>query len=798
MLFSFFKKKTFSFEAFAYKVLIALVIVLPVFSLAPLSLTPSFARILCASVFTLVLLVLTAIHLMRTRECFLPNTPLFFVVWGIPFAYGLATLFAINPAVSFFGEHLHMDSMWFVTILALLVALTALLVQTQKQMLGVYLALLLSAILLAILQVLVFFVPSAMHWLTGGAFSVIGSLNDTAVFFGLIILFSLISFALLPIAPIMRGILWVVLVCALFFLGVVNLSLIWWILAFFAVAGLVYSVTFARQREVGGRAFIAGCLLVLLASSFFLFTGETTSGFLARTINVGELEVRPSWSTTLDIGRSVYAEHVLFGAGPGSFSRIWSLYMPVEIQQTDFWQTNFLFGVGYVPTSFITTGLLGALAWLVFFGFFLFEGVRTFLFVRRDERHAILAYIRITAYVGALYVWAIAWLQVPSPILMLFAGIFTGVYIASLSLGEGGRARTHLSFVKNVHLGFAITLVSVIAIVASVFVLYSVLTRTVAEVLYQRALTFAQSAQGLDHAQSYIDRAISLNQSDVFFRFTSGIDMARLHILLGEQKKPEEIKDQVSALLSRAVRNAQKATTLDPYDYQNWITLGTIYQDVIPLGIEGALDSANRAFDRALELRPNATELYLTKATLSRTEGKNDRALADVNKALALRAKYTNAIFFLAQIQLEGGDTKNALQSVQAATMFEPENPVVFFQLGILQYGLGDIPNAITAFEKAVSLDTQYANARYFLALSYWRTGNLEKAKENMRRVQETNRDNPDVAHYLQELEQGNNPFVEAPVTASSTATILTKEAHLSDGTTTPKNITSKTEKLSE
>jgi cytochrome c-type biogenesis protein CcmH/NrfG len=246
-----------------------------------------------------------------------------------------------------------------------------------------------------------------------------------------------------------------------------------------------------------------------------------------------------------------------------------------------------------------------------------------------------------------------------------------------------------------------------------------------------------------------------VQETDTYYRLASALDVARLRGVVSENKKPEEIGEQVRQLLGQAVQSAQKATTLDPYDARNWTSLADAYRAAVPLGVEGALGSAEKALDRALELRPASADIHLAKALVFRADKKNEEAYKEVSKALELRPSYLPAIFLLAQIQLERGAVADALKSVEAATYFEPENPIVYFQLGLLQYGAHDLSSAKGSFEKALILDPAYANARYFLSLTLWREGDLPRALANMEKVQETNSESTEVARFLEDMRAG-------------------------------------------
>ena len=105
---------------------------------------------------------------------------------------------------------------------------------------------------------------------------------------------------------------------------------------------------------------------------------------------------------------------------------------------------------------------------------------------------------------------------------------------------------------------------------------------------------------------------------------------------------------------------------------------------------------------------------------------------------------------------------KDAIVSSQVATQINPNDPLLFFQLGILQYDDKDYANAVTSLEKAVSLSSQYANARYFLGLSYVRVGRNSDAILQFEELAKTNPDNKEVAFILSNLKAGKSPFSDA------------------------------------
>jgi tetratricopeptide (TPR) repeat protein len=118
-----------------------------------------------------------------------------------------------------------------------------------------------------------------------------------------------------------------------------------------------------------------------------------------------------------------------------------------------------------------------------------------------------------------------------------------------------------------------------------------------------------------------------------------------------------------------------------------------------------------------------------------------------------------DAIFLLSQIEIGQGKLADALKTVEALAILSPNDPGVFFQLGLLRYNQKDYKGSTQAFERAVSINAQYANAKYFLGLSYFQTGNKAGAIAQFTDLSVSNPDNVEVRAILNNLEAGKSPF---------------------------------------
>ena len=96
-----------------------------------------------------------------------------------------------------------------------------------------------------------------------------------------------------------------------------------------------------------------------------------------------------------------------------------------------------------------------------------------------------------------------------------------------------------------------------------------------------------------------------------------------------------------------------------------------------------------------------------------------------------------------------------------------------------------EIDAAITAFEQAIARDTNYANARYFLALAYAQNGNTDGAREQLESVLALNPGNAEVTTLIERLNAGE-PLSLTQSASSTQSQITQPETVVSeDGTVT-------------
>ena len=495
----------------------------------------------------------------------------------------------------------------------------------------------------------------------------------------------------------------------------------------------------------------------LIIALFFLIGGSTIGNALVTAFNASVIDVRPSWQSTFDVGSHTYAASPIFGSGPGTFGNQWLKFRDRSLNDTIFWNVDFTSGIGYIPTSFVTTGVVGVLAWLAFLGLFLFFGVRALLF--RTPSDSFMRYVSLASFTGALYVFIMSVLTVPGPVVLMIGFLMLGIFVSSLRYGRE-RREYGVIFARSPRIGFVIVFGLTLLLLASVVAAYVVVKRYVGDVSYATA-TVAYAKGDLPGATTAVNRSILFAPTERAYQLASAIGIARMRQIVADTTlTPADAQQQFQAALTGGIQAGTTATRLWPKNYQNWVMIGNVYETVVPLNIDGAYENAKASFTQAETLSPTNPTIPFILAQLEIAKGNAAAAEENLVKAITLKRDYTQAIFLLSQLQAQEGKAKEALQAAEAAAYFAPNDPTVLFQVGILRSANGNTDGAIEALGKAVQVNPQYANAHFFLGVMYATKGQLDKALTELNTVAAFSEDNAKaVATDIASLQAGKNPF---------------------------------------
>ncbi|HUY05227.1 MAG TPA: tetratricopeptide repeat protein [Candidatus Paceibacterota bacterium] len=734
---------------------------------------------------TLVTLALYILARLTRGNVIFPSSVLVGALWLPVVAYALSAAFSGAPfAGSLWGAALEPDTLGFMLAVAVLGTLAALILRRPEHYrsflnVGAY-----TFGAMALVGTIIVIIGQFLPNVVSPAFSIVGSMSDLAIFLGLGVVLLLITFRFLEPSLRARRALLASGVLALFLIAVANSSLVWTLLALASLGLFVEAVmrhgSNAADADLEGAVVVAeapleegegnrplALPLAVLAVSLFFLIGGTLGSALGSALHVNMLSVRPSWQSTLSVAEKTYAVSPVFGSGPSTFGAQWLKYRDASLNSTVFWNVDFSSGIGFIPTSLVTTGIVGALAWLAFLGLFIVLGLRMLLV--RTPQDAFTRYVAIVSFVGSLYLFAVALFDLPGTIIIALAFVFAGLFISTTRFAKDGR-QWGILFSRSPRLGFVIVFSLTILLLSSVVVAYALVERYIATTEVASAAA-ALSAGNLDAADAAAQSALSFAPTVSAYQVQASVAKAQLGIIAASTTIEKSAAQQAyQSALSSGINAALTATNLDPSDYQNWIALGNLYAQAVPLGVSSAYESAKTAYQKAQALNPTNPQIPYILAQLDIANKDTKTAQDDLKAAISLKQDYTAAIFLLSQLEVQDGNVKDALTSALAAAYFAPNDPNILFQVGVLYAAQNDFPNAASALSAAVAANPQFANARYLLAAVYAKQGDMTNALAQMQAIAAMSGDNATaVASQLSALAAGKNPFPANLLSASST-----------------------------
>lgn len=699
---------------------------------------------------TILLLLLCLIRIIKDGTIKIIIHPIIVAILGLLLVIFLASVLNETPLISMIGYNLEIGTFAFMAIMGVLFLIVAHMFQSQRRAFYLYGAFTVSLLLLAVFHTIRFIGgPEVLNFgvfpdlVSGPA----GEWGNLAMIFGAGTILSLITLQMLSLPKLYKALTYLLLVISLIALAIVNFYIVWWILAIFSLVVFVYSYSFGTQK----RKISISSFLVLIISIIFIVAGGLIGNFVADNLNINYISARPSWPVTFEIIQETVKTDPVLGVGPNNFSVQWEKMRPLNVNQSIFWNTTFNAGAGLIPSFVVTTGLLGILGWLVFFGLFLYIGIKTVFSIIED---VVLRYLTTSSFFVALFFWLSIILFSPGVPVIALTFIFSGLFVA-LAARSGKVSVIGMSLNKHPKVSFVTVLVIVFLIIGTL-VSGFILTRKVIASYYVRQ---AFASQNFSESQDYLLKAISLEKRDDFFRILSDAYLVQLTSVVNQTDVSEDqVSQEFQSTLMAAVRSAEEARNINPHSFQNWMALAGVYHYVTPY-VPGAYESAIEVYKEAEKRNPITPVIDLSRARLELANNNIEGARENIDKALQKKPNYSDAYFLISQIEASQGNLREAIKSSESAVLLSPNNPGRYFELGLLKYNAEDYSGAAKAFAKAVELAPNYLNAKYFLGLSYAYSGNDLLAIEQFEELQDVVPENQEVKSILSNLRAGNPPF---------------------------------------
>ncbi len=624
-----------------------------------------------------------------------------------------------------------------------------------------------SASLLLVLLHMLLRVFGSPTWLTFGVFpadatiTLLGSFNDAGIAAGVLLLFASIALLRFPLSKIPTLVLITVILLSLLSLLVVNMWTVWILLAFYSALVFLYLLSRDTLFSTTGeeRTPTPPWLLSIQIGLFGLMTAVCVVGVVAgptigqltqRVTDVSYVEVRPSVNATVAIARSVYQENnLLLGVGPNRFGDAWRLHKDPAINTTIFWDTTFQSGSSFVATLFISIGLLGGLLFIAFQLGLLYVWYQ--LLLRTGASDQFWYSVGLLSASGAGFLGILLHLYVPGATVLLLYALLSGVSLVAYA-GVRPESRRVVTLIANRRMGFFVLAVVIVVCTSSIGMLYTVINQYLA---YASANSGQQIATTVTELEANMVRAYAKYPDHRYLLPAIDVYNNQLAQLLTVAEPSEATRTEFLGQAERAIVLVEEALRRDAGDVNVQVRTSQLYYLLSLAGITEAVARANTALSAARSLDPTSPLFDLIEARYQLQASSTVTARPLVIAALTKKPNFTEALTLLAQIDISEGNTEEAIQATQAMISIEPQNPTRYFQLGVLRAAAGDRTGAIVAYQAAIARDTNYANARYMLALMLLEAGNTDAALEQLEVVVALNQDNAIVSELITAVRNG-------------------------------------------
>lgn len=366
-----------------------------------------------------------------------------------------------------------------------------------------------------------------------------------------------------------------------------------------------------------------------------------------------------SWSVALDTIRSPRA--ALIGAGPSSYTNIYSRFKPVWVNSTPQWSLMFSQANNLPFTLLTTTGFLGMITWFLI----AYQAFKTGRQVSGTNKA--IAYMLLVSIALQLIL--------PTSIVIL---ILQAALIIALIAGQHGhlpilRFQALTMSMDNQSSNFHIPAQKVsfpIYFTAGVLSIFLLFTTYFMGRAYAASATFFQAAQAArknDVIKLYEkqQRAVEINPYlDIYRRQYAITNMVIASSLASKTDITEAEKTQVAELLQQAVREARSATLLDPIDVENSAVLAQIYQNMIGAA-EQADQFAVQAYVQAIENDPTNPALRISLGGMMLNQKQYQQAAGIFRQTVDIKPDYANTYYNLAFALKELGSYEDARLSYE-------------------------------------------------------------------------------------------------------------------------------------
>jgi len=707
--------------------------------------------------------LLYIISRIRQGSISLPSQPIIWIGTLLALSTIVSIILSVSPSNSFINVGFDQYGGAFTLIILLAGLLTILLCTTRERIASVVVTVIGAfslAALFALIRILIAFIPGigssiSLGWLGLGTFStltstMVGSWYDLAILAGIVFLissFTLESFTahLLPVSKRLRIISIVLCVISFIFLFLIDLYLIWIGIALAALGLVIYrffsigikktaesNEKESKRKNVSYKNLPYFALIIFIVAAVFAWKGTSITSSSIQKMNVSYAEVSLPYQYTADITYSTLRHSTLsafFGTGPDRFAEQYLLYKPANLNQTQFWNSAFPSGSDFIVTSLVDVGVVGAILWVLFFGWFVYLGVKV---MRHLPENHLSKYMLMTSFLTAFFLWSMLFLYTPSHVIILITMIMTGLFFAVLGM-ESSHSKGHTMIeLRNIEWsqswksGRTMWLVLWIAVIISAVGCLVYAKDAIAGFYFQSGINASVAGDAVS-ARADFEKALTFKKSDTYYQALAQIDAYQINSIISSASATASSSSvsTIGLLLNEGIGFARSGQHIDPGNANNFLAEGDLSAIAAALNVPNAYMDSRSAYIDGIILSPMAPAIYLSLGRLDYAEGSTTAAVNEVSDALKLKPDYTDALF----------------------------------EAGVISYNAKSYQTAAQAFESVLKIDRTYANAEYFLGLTFARANDTTDATTVFTDLAKMYPQNSTISTLLSDLQNGISIF---------------------------------------
>ena len=409
----------------------------------------------------------------------------------------------------------------------------------------------------------------------------------------------------------------------------------------------------------------------------FLLSGVMLGGVVITTVtslpgkdnSLLTLSYRDSYVIMLETFKGNF-KTALLGWGPEGYVNAYTQTRPVSTNYTPYWNLRFANAGNELFTVATTTGLLGAVAWLLL----LVTLIRNFNISTQSETLRVIKVITSLLFVMQLFLPA-------NMVLLVTSYLFLTLWTIELKVNRDHRIRDvslgllevstlkpeeelNLNHERSKTSRRVTYIITLPLILVTLTLLYLTSKAYAGEIYFKRSVDAASKndAQGTIENQR---KAILANPYvSNYHRSFAQTNFAIANSLSQKKDLSEEEKGTISALISQSIASGKAAIQLDPLKTANWENLAVIYRDLINVA-EKADEFTTAAYSQAILTDPHNPVLRLDLGGVFFNLKRYDEAIRLFIQSAERKEDWANAYYNLSAAYKAKNELQPAAENIQ-------------------------------------------------------------------------------------------------------------------------------------